>query len=84
MEKTNIQFCGLLMGDHSKAGINTMFNTATTVGVCANVFGADFPPKFIPSFSWGGSQGFVTFQLEKSFEVAEKMMSRRKVEFDAV
>lgn len=84
LEKTNIQFCGLLMGDHSKAGINTMFNTATTVGVCANVFGGDFPPKFIPSFSWGGSEGFETFHLEKSFDVAERMMSRRKIAFDEI
>lgn len=81
MEDTNLQFCGVLMGDHSKTGINTMLNTATVVGVCANIFGGDFPEKFIPSFSWGGANGFVPFKIEKAQEVAERMMERRKVEF---
>lgn len=76
---TSLQFCGLLMGDHSKSGINTMFNTGTVVGVSANVFGAGFPPKFIPSFSWGGADGFTTFDKEKAFEAAKAMMGRRKV-----
>lgn len=81
MINTGLQFCGLIMGDHSKAGINTMFNTGTVVGVNANVFGGGFPPKFIPSFAWGGADGFDTFDLEKSFEVSERVMSRRNQSF---
>jgi UDP-N-acetylglucosamine diphosphorylase/glucosamine-1-phosphate N-acetyltransferase len=77
MEETGLQFCGLAMGDHSKSGINTMFNTGTVVGVCANVFGSGFPLKHIPSFSWGGSEGFEKFRLDKSYEVAQRMMERR-------
>jgi len=80
--KTGRQFAGLFMGDHSKSGINTMFNTGTVVGVSANVFGSGFPPKFIPSFSWGGAGKLETFLAEKAFEAAEYMMSRRKVAFD--
>ncbi len=80
--KTGLQFCGLIMGDHSKSGINTMFNTGTVVGVSANIFGAGFPRNFIPSFSWGGASGFDTFGISKAFEVAERMMERRKIEFD--
>lgn len=75
---TGTQFCGLIMGDHSKCGINTMFNTGTVVGVSANIFGSGFPRVFIPSFSWGGSGGFSTYRLDKSLEVAEKVMLRRK------
>jgi UDP-N-acetylglucosamine diphosphorylase/glucosamine-1-phosphate N-acetyltransferase len=75
---TGSQFCGLMMGDHSKCGINTMFNTGTVVGVSANIFGSGFPRAFIPSFSWGGAQGFVTFQLEKALDVMPKVMERRK------
>jgi UDP-N-acetylglucosamine diphosphorylase/glucosamine-1-phosphate N-acetyltransferase len=75
--QTNLQFMGLCMGDHSKCGINTMFNTASVVGVSCNVFGADFPSKFIPSFSWGGSNGFESFKFEKAIEYANKMMHRR-------
>ena len=74
---SGLTFCGLFMGDHAKCGINTMFNTGTVVGVSANVFGGDFPPKFIPSFSWGGSAWLRTFTLEKAYEVAERVMSRR-------
>ncbi|MDB5281950.1 MAG: glucose-phosphate thymidylyltransferase [Bacteroidota bacterium] len=74
---TGLTFCGLVMGDHSKCGINTMFNTGTVVGVSANIFGGDFPPKFIPSFSWGGSQWLRTFTFDKSLQVAERMMERR-------
>lgn len=74
---TGLQFCGLTMGDHSKSSINSMFNTGTVVGVFANVFGGDFPSKFIHSFAWGGAKGFDTFKLEKAFEVAERMMERR-------
>lgn len=77
--KTGLQFCGLMMGDHSKSGINTMFNTGTTVGVCANIFGSDFPPKFIPSFTWGGAQWLRTFTFEKSLEAIQKMMERRNL-----
>lgn len=76
-KNTGQQFCGLIMGDHSKCGINTMFNTGTVVGVSANIFGSGFPRNFIPSFSWGGAAGFETFQLRKVYEVAEKVMERR-------
>jgi UDP-N-acetylglucosamine diphosphorylase/glucosamine-1-phosphate N-acetyltransferase len=81
---TGQTFCGLLMGDHSKAGINTMFNTGTVVGVGANIFGAGFPRQFIPSFSWGGPAGFETFRLPKFAEVAERVMARRVLDYDAV
>jgi len=77
---SGLQFLGLIMGDHSKCGINTMFNTGTVVGVFANIFGGGFPPKFIPSFAWGGADGFNKFKLEKAFEVAEKVMARRNVQ----
>jgi len=76
---TGLQFCGLIMGDHSKAGINTMFNTGTIVGVCANIFGSGFPDKFIPSFAWGGAEGLEIFKLDKAYEVAERVMARRKL-----
>jgi UDP-N-acetylglucosamine diphosphorylase/glucosamine-1-phosphate N-acetyltransferase len=76
-----LQFCGLIMGDHSKSGINTMFNTGTVVGVSANIFGGDFPPKHIPSFSWGGAAGFERFDLNKAADVAKRMMSRRNIDF---
>lgn len=79
---TGLTFCGLFMGDHSKSGINTMFNTGTVVGVSANTFGGDFPPKFIPSFSWGGSRWLRTFSLEKSLEVASKVMERRGIKLN--
>lgn len=82
-KNTGQQFCGLIMGDHSKSGINTMFNTGTVVGVSANVFGAGYPRNFIPSFAWGGAAGFETFQLRKASEVAEKVMGRRNLPFDA-
>ena len=78
-EKTGLQFCGVIMGDHSKCGINTMFNTGTVVGVSANIFGSGFPRNFIPSFSWGGNAGFTTYQTRKAFEVAEIVMSRRNI-----
>ncbi|WP_100612638.1 GlmU family protein [Confluentibacter lentus] len=79
--KTGLQFCGLMMGDHSKCGINTMFNTGTVVGVSANIFGSGFPRNFVPSFSWGGSSGFTTYLTKKAFEVAEKVMDRRHMAF---
>lgn len=81
IEKTGVQFMGLIMGDHSKCGINTMFNTATVVGVSANIYGAGFPEKVIGSFTWGGPDGMVGFKLDKAIEVAQAMMARRKVEF---
>lgn len=78
--KTGLQFCGLMMGDHSKCGINTMFNTGTVVGVSANIFGSGFPRNFVPSFSWGGASGFTVYQINKVFEVAEVVMKRRGLE----
>ena len=80
--KTGLQFCGLMMGDHSKCGINTMFNTGTVIGVSANIFGPGFPRNFIPSFSWGGSGGFTVYQMNKVKEVATVVMKRRGIEFD--
>lgn len=80
-ELTGTQFCGLIMGDHSKVGINVMFNTGTVVGVSANIFGAGFPRNFIPSFSWGGASHYKTFQLDKAYEVAEAVMKRRSKDF---
>lgn len=81
--KTGLQFCGLVMGDHSKCGINTMFNTGTVVGVSSNIFGSGFPRNFVPSFSWGGSHGFKEYRLDKSLEVAEIVMARREIALDA-
>lgn len=78
--KTGLQFCGLVMSDHSKCGINTMFNTGTTVGVCANIFGSGFPRVYIPSFSWGGAQGYETYKLDKAFKTMEEVMKRRGCE----
>ncbi|MGB1018469.1 MAG: GlmU family protein [Chitinophagales bacterium] len=75
--KTGKQFLGLIMGDHTKCGINTMFNTGTVAGVFANIFGGNFPPKYIPSYSWGGADGFTTYHFEKAMEVAEAVMQRR-------
>jgi UDP-N-acetylglucosamine diphosphorylase/glucosamine-1-phosphate N-acetyltransferase len=80
--KTGLQFCGLMMGDHSKCGINTMFNTGTVVGVSANIFGSGFPRNFVPSFSWGGASGFTTYVTKKAFETAKLVMSRRNIVFD--
>ncbi|HEY8402632.1 MAG TPA: GlmU family protein [Cytophagaceae bacterium] len=76
------QFVGLVMGDHSKSSINTMFNTGTVVGVSANVFDAGFPNKFIPSFSWGSPEGFTTYKLDKAYESAERMMERRHLRLE--
>jgi len=80
MVDTGHMFVGLFMGDHSKAGINTMFNTGTVVGVSSNVFGAGFPPKFVPSFSWGGADKLVEYDIEKAVQTAKAVMKRRKVE----
>tara|TARA_B100000497_G_scaffold59182_1_gene67379 strand:- start:10342 stop:11517 length:1176 start_codon:yes stop_codon:yes gene_type:complete len=82
--KTGLQFCGLMMGDHSKCGINTMFNTGTVIGVSANVFGSGFPRNFIPSYSWGGYSGMMTYKTNKAFEVAKVVMERRNESFTAV
>ncbi|WP_439132744.1 GlmU family protein [Polaribacter sp.] len=82
--KTGLQFCGLMMGDHSKCGINTMFNTGTVVGVSANIFGSGFPRNFVPSFSWGGASGFTEYQTNKVFEVASVVMQRRNLVFDEI
>ena len=79
--RTGLQFCGLMMGDHSKCGINSMFNTGTVVGVSANIFGSGYPRNFVPSFSWGGYGGFTTYLTKKAFEVVEIVMSRRNVVF---
>ncbi|GER59159.1 glucose-1-phosphate thymidylyltransferase [Patiriisocius marinus] len=79
--KTGLQFCGLMMGDHSKSAINTMFNTGTVVGVCANIFGSGFPRNFVPSFSWGGASNIETYRTNKAFEVAKVVMARRDIEF---
>ena len=78
-KNSGLQFCGMMMGDHSKSGINTMFNTATVVGVSANVYGGGFPRNFIPSFAWGGSEKWIPYRFDKAMEVAEKVMERRKV-----
>ena len=81
--KTGLQFCGLMMGDHSKCGINTMFNTGTVIGVSANIFGAGFPRNFIPSFSWGGGAGYSTYRMNKVSEVAKVVMKRKGIVYDA-
>ncbi len=78
--ETGLQFMGVCMGDHSKCAINTMFNTATVVGVSCNIFGGEFPKKFIPSFSWGAVNGTDSFQLEKAKAAANAMMNRRGLE----
>ncbi|MDE5632492.1 MAG: glucose-1-phosphate thymidylyltransferase, partial [Muribaculaceae bacterium] len=75
--RTSLQFCGLIMGDHSKAGINTMFNTATVLGVGVNVHGAGFPRNFVESFSEGSTAGFTRVPEKKFFDIAERMMARR-------
>ena len=80
--KTGLQFCGLMMGDHSKCGINTMFNTGTVIGVSVNIFGSGFPRNFVPSYSWGGASGFTEYKTNKVFEVAEVVMQRRGITFD--
>ncbi len=76
---TGLQFCGLIMGDHSKCGINTMFNTGTVVGVYANIFGEGYPRNFIPSFSWGGNGGFITYKIDKAMQTADRVLDRRQI-----
>lgn len=80
--KTGLQFCGLMMGDHSKCGINSMFNTGTVIGVSTNLFGSGFFRNFVPSFSWGGASGFTEYKTNKVFEVAEIVMKRKDIIFD--
>jgi len=81
---TGLQFCGVIMGDHSKSSINTMFNTGTVVGVCANIHGAGFPAKFVPSFVWGGTETTTEYNFEKACETAAKVMERRSLPLDEV
>ncbi len=80
--KSGLQFLGLVMGDHSKCGINTMFNTGTVIGVSCNLYGAGFQPNFVPSFSWGKPGSFTTYQFEKAMQVASKVMERRNIDLD--
>jgi UDP-N-acetylglucosamine diphosphorylase/glucosamine-1-phosphate N-acetyltransferase len=82
--KTGLQFCGLIMADHAKCGINTMFNTGTVVGVGANVFGAGFPRNFVPDFAWGGAQGFEIYTQNKMFDTVEKVFERRNQVFNDI
>jgi len=77
---TGETFVGLVAGDHVKCGIGSTFNTGTVVGVCSNVFGPGFPPKFIPSFSWGGAGGLAEYDVEKAIETAKWVMLRRSKE----
>lgn len=79
-EESGLQFCGLIMGDHSKSGINTMFNTGTVVGPGCNIFGGGFQPKHIPSFSWGGGTEWSTHELDKFLQTARSVMARRGCE----
>ncbi len=81
-EHTGLQFCGLMMGDHSKTAINTMFNTGTVIGVNCNIYVPGFPRNFVPSFSWGGASGFSVYPTNKAFDTAKVMMARRGVVFD--
>jgi UDP-N-acetylglucosamine diphosphorylase/glucosamine-1-phosphate N-acetyltransferase len=83
-DRTGLQFCGLFMGDHSKCGINTMFNTGTVVGVSANIFGAGFPRNIIQSFSWGGPAGFTSYKLEKALDTTDRVMARRNIPLDEI
>jgi UDP-N-acetylglucosamine diphosphorylase/glucosamine-1-phosphate N-acetyltransferase len=82
--KTGLQFCGLIMGDHSKCGINTMFNTGTVVGVSANVFGAGYPRNHVPDFSWGGTHHLEVYKIEKAFETIERVYARRDIKLDEI
>lgn len=82
--KTGLQFCGLIMGDHSKCGINTMFNTGTVIGVNVNLFGPGFQRNFVPSFSWGGTAAMKTYDFNKAVAVARAVFSRRNKDFDEV
>jgi UDP-N-acetylglucosamine diphosphorylase / glucose-1-phosphate thymidylyltransferase / UDP-N-acetylgalactosamine diphosphorylase / glucosamine-1-phosphate N-acetyltransferase / galactosamine-1-phosphate N-acetyltransferase len=78
MINSGLQFLGLIMGDHSKTAINTMFNTGTIVGFSCNIFGSGFPAKYIPSFSWGGADAITTYDIHKSIETAKRVLSQKK------
>lgn len=82
--KTGLQFCGLILADHSKCGINTMFNTGTVVGFSCNIYGAGFPRNFIPSFSWGSANGMMDYQLKKAIDTAKKVFERRGILFNEI
>ncbi|MGL5234723.1 MAG: glucose-1-phosphate thymidylyltransferase, partial [Empedobacter falsenii] len=79
--KTGLQFCGVIMGDHGKAAINTQINTGTVVGICANIFQTGFPPNVIKHYSWGGNSDAPVYNLDRACEAAERMMKRRKIAF---
>jgi len=79
MRATGTQFCGLIMGDHCKTGINTMFNTGTVAGICCNIYGAGYQKNFIPSFSWGGSRDYLTYKIEKVIQVAKRVLNRKNM-----
>jgi UDP-N-acetylglucosamine diphosphorylase/glucosamine-1-phosphate N-acetyltransferase len=79
-KQTYLQFCGLIMGDHSKCGINTMFNTGTVIGFNCNIFGTGFPTNFVPDFAWGGANGYTTYTLKKAIDTAKRVVSRRNIE----
>ncbi len=81
-EDTQLTFCGLIMGDHSKCGINTMFNTGTLVGISCNLFGGGYMPRFIPSFSWGGEDSLVEYDFDKAMETSQRVLARRQMELD--
>ena len=80
--QTGLQFCGTIMGDHTKCGINTMFNTGTVIGVYSNVYGAGFQRNFVPSFSWGGPHGLSDYDMKKAVKTAEIVFARRNKPFD--
>lgn len=81
-DPTGEQFCGLMMGDHSKCGINTMFNTGTVIGVSSNIYGSGFPRNFVPSYSWGGAAGFQDYNFKKAMDTAARVMQRRSIDLD--
>ncbi|MCK9399578.1 MAG: GlmU family protein [Bacteroidales bacterium] len=82
--ETGLQFCGLIMGDHSKCGINTMFNTGTVVGINTNIFGAGYQRNFVPSFIWGGAGGYKAYHIDRAVSVAKKVYERRNLEFNQI
>lgn len=82
--QTGLQFCGLIMGDHSKTAINTMLNTGTVIGISANIFGDGFPRNYVPSFSWGGAAGFKDYPLNEAIQTARLVFARRNLEFDEI
>ncbi len=82
--QTGMQFLGLVMADHSKTGINTMLNTGTCIGVGCNVFGAGFPDKYLPSFTWGGSDGVEEYDFDRFLATARTVMGRRSIELDDI